>query len=613
MHITKLDLYFAEKDNTFPVTIQLQELDPVTFAVTNRVVPFSRVVLTPSEVNTSDDATAPTPIYFPSPVYLEENREYAISVIPAGCNPNYSCWTAVLGEKDITTGTRVAQQPASGFLFTSANQRTWVPVESEDLKFTVYYAEFDKSSDGTLILKNEDRDFFTVSNATGIFSKNGEIIHGETTLRITGYNPLAGYTGNVAVGNSYVQGLTSGATGTVVSTSATQIFDSNVSTAVKFRGGEKLRFRTGGSATSSPVTGNASLSSTTTPTGMLSYYDVVNFANTKLHLSNVSYSNSGTLYANSRIFKINSYIKGQTNGYSAKIVSIDNLAADTINLQFDSILPSNTFMFAAAKYATSTSTRDSSFFNMKINENNEFSAPRYILSRSNESNTSASSSTMATNKSGEIQITLRSFNLHGSPVVDLRRTSNIIVHNLISTSGEVANTENWVKFGGNSKSRYITRIVTLADGQDAEDLRVYLSAYKPVGSDIAVYAKVLNAEDNDAFNDARWVPMSLNVGEGFTSASRYSKSENRNDFIEFVYDMPSFSAYNVGASILDTSGRAINQYGANTTNSNIFEYRNSTKARFVGFKQFAIKIVLMNTTSANPPRIRELRAIALQR
>jgi hypothetical protein len=609
MHITKVDLYFATKDSTFPVTIQLQELDPITSAVTNRVVPFSRVILSPSEVNVSDDASAATPVYFPSPVYLEENKEYAISIIPAACNPNYSCWTAMLGEVDITTGNRVAEQPASGFLFTSANQRTWVPVESEDLKFTVYYAEFDKSSDGTLILKNEDRDFFTVTNATGIFSQNGESIHGETTLRISGYNPLAGYTGNVASGNSYVQGLTSGATGTVVSTSSSQIVVKNVSTTVKFRGGEKIRFRTGGSASSSPVTGNAAVSSVTTPTGVLSYYDAVNFANTKLHVSNVSYSNSGPLYANARIFKVNTYIKGQTNGYSAKIFTINNLVADTINLHVDSILPSNTSLYAQAKYATSTSARDSSFFNIKINDNTEFSAPRYILSRSIESNTAASSATMAADKSAEVKLILRSFNLTGSPAVDLRRMSNIVVHNLISSNAEIGSSEDWVKFGGNSKSRYITRIVTLADGQDAEDLRVYLSAYKPSGSDIAVYAKVLHSEDSDPFSDARWVPMTLNTGEGYAAVGKYSSGENRNDFIEFVYDMPSFST----TAILDSSGRAINQYGANTTNSNIFEYRNSGKGRFIGFKQFAIKIVLMNSSSANPPRIRELRAIALQR
>lgn len=605
MFVTKVDLFFATKDNTFPVTIQLQELDPITSAVTNRVVPFSRVIMPPSEINVSDDASLPTPIYFPSPVYLEENKEYAISIIPSGCNPNYNCWTAVLGEKDISSGTRVAQQPASGFLFTSANQRTWVPVESEDLKFTVYYAEFDKSSPGTMIIKNENRDYFTVANSTGVFSTYGEFIHGETNLQPT---TTFANTKSVNTNVTYVQGVVSGATGTITSFSSGQITVRNVSTNVKFKGKETIRIRNT-NPTTGVIIGSGTLYSTTTPVGSLQYYDVVNFSNTKLHVANMSYTNSGPAYANSRIFKVNSYVKGQTNGYSAKIISLDNLVADTVNLQLDSILPSNTKLSASAKYATSTSARDSAFFNLSINDNTEFSSPRYILSRSIESNTSASSATMATDKSGEIKLTLTSFNLTGSPAVDLRRMANIVVHNLISSNAEIGSSEDWVKFGGNSKSRYITRIVNLADGQDAEDLRVYLAAYKPNGSDLKVYAKVLNAEDSDAFSDARWVPMDLATGEGYATVGKYSSSQNRSDFIEFVYDMPTFPT----TAITDSSGRAINQYGANTTNSRIFEYRNSGKARFTGFKQFAIKIVFTNENSANPPRIHELRAIALQR
>jgi hypothetical protein len=65
-------------------------------------------------------------------------------------------------------------------------------------------------------------------------------------------------------------------------------------------------------------------------------------------------------------------------------------------------------------------------------------------------------------------------------------------------------------------------------------------------------------------------------------------------------------------AILDSSGRAINQYGANNT-TGYFEYRNSAKATFQRFKFFAIKVVLTNSTSTNPPRVHELRAIALQR
>jgi hypothetical protein len=56
------------------------------------------------------------------------------------------------------------------------------------------------------------------------------------------------------------------------------------------------------------------------------------------------------------------------------------------------IVPSNNDVRAFAKMATSTSARDTSFFRVNINGDTELNAPRYILSRSIESNTSASSS-----------------------------------------------------------------------------------------------------------------------------------------------------------------------------------------------------------------------------
>jgi hypothetical protein len=55
---------------------------------------------------------------------------------------------------------------------------------------------------------------------------------------------------------------------------------------------------------------------------------------------------------------------------------------------------------------------------------------------------------------------------------------------------------------------------------------------------------------------------------------------------------------------------AVNQSGANNS-TGIIEYRNSARARYVGYKYFAIKIVLTNSTSSNPPRVKDLRAIAL--
>jgi hypothetical protein len=93
--------------------------------------------------------------------------------------------------------------------------------------------------------------------------------------------------------------------------------------------------------------------------------------------------------------------------------------------------------------------------------------------------------------------------------------------------------------------------------------------------------------------------MEQNTSSGFTSTAVFSSSENQNDFLELVYDVPAYTNAARG--------------GANTANFGILEYRNSAGVRFTGFKYFCFKIVLMSDTSTNPPRIKDLRAIALQR
>ena len=598
MYLSKLDLFFSTKDPTRPVIIDIREVDKLTGNITTRTLPFSTVTIPSADVNISSDGSAPTPVYFESPIYLSNEQEYAVVIMPAAANPNYNVFTAVLGEKDLVTGSVVSEQPATGVLFTSANQRTFVPAENEDLKFVAYYAEFDKSSVGNLIVKNPNRDHLTITELTGgKLNQIGEVVHGQTRLVGT-FAPGNGLKGNTATGNSFVQGLVSGATGKIVSVSSNHVIVRDVSIDAKFRGGEAVRFRLGASPTTSPLAGNSTgaITSATYPVGRVTYYDEVNYENTRLILANTSYANSGAAFANNRYFFVNSFIKGQTNGYSAKISEVKSLTVDNLNLITNAIVPSNNDLRAFAKMATSASARDASFFRVNINGDTELAAPRYIISRSIESNTSASSATMATNRSLEIKYELDGRNAVASPAVDLDRITLYHTHNLISSNAAISNSEDYVRNGGTSQTRYITRIVTLTDGQDAEDLRVYLTAYKPSGSDIFVYYKILAAEDNDLMADSRWIPMQRNESQGFAPSTRYSSSENKNDFIELVYDVPDYT--NVARS------------GANTS-TGVIEYRNSSRARYSKFKYFQIKIVLTNSTSSNPPRVKDMRAIAL--
>jgi len=589
MFVTKIDLYFSRKDSTYPVTVELREI--INGAMTGNLVPFSRVTISSADVNVSDDGSAATPFYFSAPVYLLADKEYGFIVIPGAASPEYAVYTARLGDIDITTGNRIVSQPATGVLYVSSNDTAFSTIQEEDIKYTLYYAKFTKTV-GTAVLKNEARDYMTLSNVSSTFTKMGETIHGETLLFGTFANTKA-----VNAHVTYVQGMVSGATGRV------REYTSGVSgnikiysvSATKFKGGERIRIRNT-NATTGVIVGNSTgvIVSASYPIGTMEYYDAVNFANTRVHLTSVSYANSGSTTLN-RTFIPNMYITGQTDGYYAKIMTMDKLQLDVANLRGDVLLPSNTSLAYAGKFATSDSTRDSSYIGLNLNDDMEFTAPRFVLSRSVESNTSASSATMAANKSAEVKITLTSNTIIGSPVVDTRRISLITVQNLINSNVAIASSEDGALSGGNALARYITRKVTLAEGQDAEDVVVYLDGYKPSGSDIVVYYKAIHADDSDGFDNARWIPMSLE-----TATTQVSSSVNTNDFREYKYIVSTYD--NVYRS------------GANTVNSGILEYRNTTnKARFVGYKHLAIKIVLQKDTSTQPPRVRNLRIIALQR
>ena len=594
--VTKVDLFFATKDSLLGCEVHIREIDSLTNTITPRIVPFSRIILMPADVNTSVNGSAPTPVYFPSPVYLQNNRDYAIVVKPVGNNPNYNVHVSRLGEVDRLTGDRISSQPAAGILFASSNDKVYSAVQEEDLKFTLYVANFNIGVTGSIIFKNELRDYLLISNASAAFIRTGEEVNGETILVGTFSNTGPGGK-SVNTGVTFVQGMTSGATGTVSRFSTTQMRIRNVSLNAKFRGGETIRIRNT-NATTGVIIGNSTgpITSATTPTGRVAFYDSVSYANTYLHLANVSFTNSGPASGAGRVFFANNFIRGQVNGYTARIVRLDRLEADTINISSDFLRPTNTVISFSGKFATANNSRDASYIDLNVNNDTEFSASRYILSRSMESNTSISGTTMAADRSGEIRVTISSSSRYSSPAFDVKRISAITVENLINntTAGE-ANTAS----GGSALAKYITKKITLADGQDAEDIRVYVSAYRPPGSNISVYYKILHREDGDTFDNARWIPMSFTTETGVTSSSVFSSSEIIDDFKEYVFVVPSYS----------------NDYisGANTTNSNIIEYRNSARSRFVGFKYMAFKVVLTSTTTVNPPRLDNIRAIALQR
>jgi len=117
-------------------------------------------------------------------------------------------------------------------------------------------------------------------------------------------------------------------------------------------------------------------------------------------------------------------------------------------------------------------------------------------------------------------------------------------------------------------------------------LKVYLTAYKPSTAGISVYYRILHAEDSENFEDKSWVLMTQS-----TSSTIVSDTEDKTDYKEYLHVVPT----------------------ANLTGDNSeVQYTSTAGVTFTGFLTFAIKIVLTSSDTPNPPRVKDLRALAIQ-
>ena len=98
------------------------------------------------------NSTTPTHFAFDYPVYLQNDTEYALVVETD--STDYELWVSRLGETDIATSTVITTQPSLGSVYRSQNTESWTEDIFEDLKFTLYRAEFDLTRPAELLLKN---------------------------------------------------------------------------------------------------------------------------------------------------------------------------------------------------------------------------------------------------------------------------------------------------------------------------------------------------------------------------------------------------------------------------------------------------------------------------
>ena len=147
MFLTSIDVYFGSKDPNAKVYVEIRDVElgtPTNFLVQD----YAQVSLNPNDIQISDDASIATNIRFPSPIYLEGGKEYAV-VFLAPASDLYEMWCSTMGQKTVKTANLPdvesvvhTKQYIGGSLFKSQNGTIWTPSQYQDLTFQLYKAAF---------------------------------------------------------------------------------------------------------------------------------------------------------------------------------------------------------------------------------------------------------------------------------------------------------------------------------------------------------------------------------------------------------------------------------------------------------------------------------------
>ncbi len=205
IYLNSLNLYFLAKDPKYPILFQIREV--VNDQVSNSYLSNSNIVISADSVNTD----GPTTITMPTPVYLQEGKEYAIYLV-TNAPATYSLATCVYGQTDAYNQLST-KDPRIGSMMKYLGNDSWLRDNTKGLKFNLYKCAFDTQAVYNLALDNAslstkslpNNSIFTTYNTNKITVR--DVRH---SFNVGDYVTISGLTSDTTYGgisSNYINGI----------------------------------------------------------------------------------------------------------------------------------------------------------------------------------------------------------------------------------------------------------------------------------------------------------------------------------------------------------------------------------------------------------------------
>lgn len=498
------------------------------------------------ETKASPLASAGTRFEFPSPITVHTNKSYAIAVNPE--DEDYVFWFSQKGDLLLVNGNKTEQRSGGsskehqGDYYAARTsttpgaiggnrERAWQPDSNLDLKFDVNIAEYTLGN-VSLNMVNSDYEFIQFTSSAGDNWHPSEIIYKEVT-------PVTG-TASITAGSTIITGsgtdFSSFTDGDIlilvdsVDNTVAQVF--TVDETVADAAADKVYVR-------EMAEQDMSGSLMNTVIARVEFYDQdFDF----MRAANSSVNPTQYNADNTKRFAAGDTVRGLESRETAVIDYMDNLDVSTFRTDFNANLPAQFNYTTHYKFAEISSgdiesgnaifALDTGEPNIYLNAPNKLAYKGMIASRSLE--VDQASNLQAPDEDAKSSLINFDFTYTGANTIAYAVPQfsidemQIIAHRWrVNNDSTNEHTNN-----GNASTRHISKPLSFG-GKQAEDIRVILNAHRPRQTEIEVYAKIINADDSQNFQDKNWTKLVQISGN-----DAYADAQDETDYVEYEYTFP---------------------------------------------------------------------------